>query len=85
MGNSVTACVHILADVDIADPTSGLVARGKKPRGGYMKSFGPIDRKHRGGKHGAVRSEGVLVGYSETSPSVRAWNPWRGKHVLNVA
>lgn len=49
-----------------------------------MRSFGPIDRKNRGGKPGAVRYEGVLVGYSETSPSVRVWNPWRGKHVLNV-
>ena len=48
---------------------------GKKPIVSYMRSFGckvfsPIDRKDRGRKLGAVRYEGVLVGYSETSPSL---------------
>ena len=62
---------------------------GKKPTVAYMKSFGckvycPVDKKDRGGKLGAVRYEGVLVGYSETSPSVRVWNPWKAKQVLNV-
>ena len=62
---------------------------GKKPTVARMKSFGckvycPIDRKDRGGKLGAVRYEGVLVGYSEISPSVRAWNPLKDKRVLNV-
>ena len=45
----------------------------------HMRSFGckvycPIDKKYRGGKLGAVRYEGVLVGYSENSPTVRVWN-----------
>ena len=34
--------------------------------------------------HFSIVTEGVLVGYFETSPSVRVWNPWRGKQVLNV-
>ena len=62
---------------------------GRKPTVAYMRSFGckvycPIDKKYRGGKLGAVRYEGVLVGYSENSPTVRVWNPWKGKQVLNV-
>ena len=62
---------------------------GKKPTVVHMKSFGckvycPIDRKYRAGKLGAVRYEGVLVGYSETSPLVRVWNPLKDKRVLNV-
>jgi len=62
---------------------------GKKPTVSYMRSYGckvfcPIDRKDRGGKLGAVRYEGVLVGYAENSPSVRVWNPSKGKRVLNV-
>ena len=48
---------------------------GKKPIVAYMKSFGrkvfyPINKNDRVGKLGAVRYEGVLVGYSESSPSV---------------
>ena len=50
----------------------------------HCKVFFPIDKKEKGGKLGAGRYEGVLVGYSETSPSVRVWNPWRGERVLNV-
>ena len=76
-------------------PVTGMIVTpqemwsGKKPTVSYMRSFGckvfcPIDKKDRGGKLGAVRYEGVLVGYSETSPSVRVWNPWKGKQVLNV-
>ena len=62
---------------------------GKKTTVAYMKSFGcevycPIDRKDGGGKLGKVRYEGVLVGYSETNPSVRVWNPRKDKRVLNV-
>ena len=62
---------------------------GKKPTFGSMRSFGckafrPIDIKDRGGKLGAVRFEHMLVGYSETSPPVRVWNPWRGNQVSNV-
>ena len=37
----------------------------------------------RGGKLGEVRKEGVLVGYSDESPSYRVWDPVKGK-VLNV-
>ena len=31
-----------------------------------------------------MRYEGVLVGYAEDSPSVRAWNPFKETMVLNV-
>lgn len=62
---------------------------GKKPTVAHMKSFGckvyrPIDKKDKVGKLGAVRYEGVLVGYSETSPLVRVWNPLKDKRVLNM-
>ena len=54
-----------------------------------MRSFGckvycPIDKKDRGGKLGVMRYEGVLVGHSETSPSVRVWNPLKDKRIMNV-
>lgn len=55
----------------------------------YMKSFGckvccPTDKKERGGKLGDVRYEGMLVGYTKDNPSVRLWNSWKDKRVLNM-
>ena len=47
------------------------------------KVFSPVDKGMRGGKLGEVRKEGVLVGYSDESPSYRVWDPVKGK-VLNV-
>ena len=44
----------------------------------------PIDRINEGGKLGAVRYEGVLVGYAEESSCVRVWNPKKERKVLNV-
>ena len=76
------------------EPVSGMSVTpqemsGKKPTVAHMKSFGckvycPIDRRDGGGKLGAVRYEGMLAGYSETSPTVRVWNPLKDKRVLNV-
>ena len=61
---------------------------GKKPTLSYLRSFGckvycPIQKGMRGGKLGEVRKEGVLIGYSDESPSYRVWDPVKGK-VLNV-
>ena len=62
-------------------PISGMVVTpqemwsGKKPSIAHNRSYGgkvfcPIDKKDGGGKLGAVRYEGVLVGYAQDSPSV---------------
>ena len=48
------------------------------------KVFSPIDKLQRGGKLGAVRYEGVLVGYATDSPSYRVWNSLKPKKVVNV-
>lgn len=62
---------------------------GKKPTLAYFSLFGykvfcPIDKKDRSGKLGAMRCEGVPVGYTMDSPSVRVWNPRKDGKVLHV-
>ena len=63
---------------------------GKKPSISHLRAYGCkvyslIDKLHRGGKLGAVRYEGVLVGYAKDSPSsYRVWNPLKPKKVVNV-
>ena len=65
---------------------------GKKPsiaRIAHIWSYGcnlfcPIDKNDRGGKLGAVRYEGMLVGNAEDSPSVRVRCPLKDGKVLDV-
>ena len=56
---------------------------GRVPSIAHFRSFGckvysPLDKGQRGGKLGEVRRAGVLIGYSEESPSYRVWDPVKG-------